>query len=214
MELNDIVYGNPPLEWFESWKHEGKEKFNLAKEKGVIDEFISKYPCPTNDSETTRKELEYLASKSKELSEDEKGLAIMLDENQYEFFAQLCSHLGGNTTAEQFEKYVGQYWGIISYIKFKINRPRPFQLAPYYKLPVFPLILTNSANSSAYPSGHVFEYLLILDYLKKLHPEHKSKLAEVYKKIRHTREWLSVHYPSDTVGAEKLFLLLKEKGIV
>jgi hypothetical protein len=214
MELNDIVYGNPPLEWFDSWKLEGKDKFELAQQKGVIEEFLSNHPCPENDSDTTKKELEYLASKPKQISEEEEGLAIILDENHYDFFEQLCSQLGGNTTAEQFEKYVGQYWGIISYIKHKINRPRPFQLAPYYKLPVFPTVITNSANSASYPSGHVFEYLLILDYLKRLHPEHKSKLAEVYKKIRHTREWLAVHYPSDTIGSEKLFLLLKKKGVI
>jgi len=214
MELNDIVYGNPPLEWALSWKQEGKEKFNLAQQKGVIDEFLSKHPCPTNDSEITKKELEYLASKTKELSEEEEGLALMLDDSHYDFFEHICREFGGNTSAEQFEQYVGQYWGIISYLKYEINRPRPFQLASYRNIPLFPISNTSSGNSASYPSGHVFEYLLCLDYLKRLHPEHKSKLAEIYKKIRHTREWIGVHYPSDTIASEKLFLLLKKNGIV
>jgi acid phosphatase (class A) len=214
MELNEIVYGNPPLKWVTIWKEEGKEKFNLAKEQGVIDEFLSKYPCPTNDSDTTRKELEQLVSKTKELSEEERGLAEILDEDSFEFWEKLCRELGGNTSANQFQEYVEKFRGILCYLKFKINRPRPFQLASYYKIAVFPLMNTSSTNTASYPSGHTFEYLLILDYLKKIHPEHKSKLAEIYKKIRHTREWLGVHYPSDTVGAEKLFLLLKKNGIV
>jgi hypothetical protein len=216
MELNDIVYGNPPFDFVRSWKDEGLKKFQLSKEKGILEEFIKKYPHPKNDSEQTKNELKYLTEKGKSLTEKEKKLCKQLDDqtDMYNFFSKFAEKFGITVSAEELDKMTDEYWGIVSYIKFRLNRPRPFQLSYYYKLPLFPFVKSTSANSASYPSGHIFEFLLIIDYLTKKNPELKDKFGNLYKQIRNVREWSGVHYPSDTKGSEMLFKLLKEKGII
>lgn len=214
MEINDIAYGNPPLEYIKSWEDKGLEKFREAKQKGVLDEFISKYPHPANDSEETKAELKLLTEKTGKLTSEEKKLCDDLDEDIYEFFEKFCDKIGLDVREDELEAVADKYWGIVSYIKFKLNRPRPFQLGWYYKLKLFPNVQSKSANSAAYPSGHTFEFLLLIDYLTKKHPEHKEKFGQLYKKIRDVRILSGVHYPSDTKGSEILFKMLKDKGII
>lgn len=214
MEINDIAYGNPPLEYIKSWQDKGLEKFRTAKQSGVLDEFISKYPHPKNDSEETKSELKLLTEKTGNLTNEEQKLCKDLDEDLYEFFEKFCAKIGLDTTEDELEAEADKYWGIVSYIKFKLNRPRPFQLGWYYKLKLFPNVVSKSANSAAYPSGHTFEFLLLIDYLTKKHPEHKEKFAELYKKIRDVRILSGVHYPSDTKGSEILFKMMKDRGII
>ena len=42
---------------------------------------------------------------------------------------------------------------ILNFLKDVINRPRPYQLAKSYNIPLYPLIRTD-AMTAAYPSGH------------------------------------------------------------
>lgn len=213
INLNDIVYGNPPLKAIETIQGSGKEKLKLALDSGVIDEFLMHNPAPANDSEETLSELKELAAKGK-LTADENAICEALDEDIYGFFSEYAKRLGIEITAKELDDLTDKYWGIISYIKMKVNRPRPFQLAWYRGVRLFPNINAASANSASYPSGHTFEFLVIMDVLVKKSPETKAQLKALYEKIRNVREISGLHYPSDTKGSEELFGLLKSKGII
>jgi len=216
MELNDIVFGNPPLEDVLTLKEGGSAAFNRAKSAGLIDRFIKSYPPPANDSPETRKELEYLAKLTQSLTPEEKRLCQQLDPESgiYEFFSTELAGMGVQITPEAIDRITERYWGIVTFIKHRINRPRPNQLAHYHRIPLYPAIYSVSADTAAYPSGHTFEFLLITDFIRKRKPELTEKLDDLYRRIRRVREMSGLHYPSDTVGAERLFRMLKSEGII
>lgn len=214
IHINDIGYGNPPLEYLKSWEDKGLRKFGAAMKAGVIDRFIMDYPHPPNDSLHTQSELLYLESLTDNLTGEQMKLCKDMDEGHYHFYSLFCSTLGLEVSSEELEKMVEEYWGIISYIKFRLNRPRPYQLGWYYKLRLFPNVTSQSANSASYPSGHVFEFLLITDYLSKKFPQHSGTFNDLYLRIKNVRELSGVHYPSDTEGSEILFSMLKQANII
>ena len=53
---------------------------------------------------------------------------------------------------------------LILKLKYKYQRPRPYQLAQYYKLKLFPL-RSNSVGTPSFPSGHTIQSQLILGVL-------------------------------------------------
>jgi membrane-associated phospholipid phosphatase len=99
---------------------------------------------------------------------------------------------------------MGEFFGIdsqveplIFWLKDQINRPRPYQLARSYDLPLRPLIHTD-AMSASYPSGHAATAYLMSGYLGRKYPEHKTELDELGKRIAESRENTGIHFPSDT----------------
>lgn len=214
MEINDIIYGNPIKNDVLSWqKGETGKIFDKVKESGIIDEFIKKYPFPKNDSEETIRELKYLEKLGKNLSEKDIKFCEFLEKDLHLFFSLYLKKLNINESRDVL-KYESEKWlGIIDYLKQKFNRARPYQLAFAHKIPLYPNIATD-ASCSAYPSGHTFEFLILINYLTKKYPNKKEKFIDLYKKIRNVRELSGVHYPSDTNGSEILFKMLKDKKII
>lgn len=216
MELNDIVFGNPPLEDVLTLKSGGSAAFNRAKSAGLIDRFINDFPPPANDSEETIRELKGLAKLTQSLTPEEKRLCQQLDPESgiYEFFSTELADMGVRITPEAIDRITERYWGIVTFIKHRINRPRPHQLAHYHRIPLYPAIYSVTADTAAYPSGHTFEFLLIIDYITKQKPKLKTELMKLYRQIRRIREMAGLHYPSDTVGSERLFAMCKREGII
>ena len=97
-------------------------------------------------------------------------------------------------------------------LKYKFNRPRPYQIAEFYGIDLNGTEL-DSMKTPSYPSGHAAQgYLLGMHYSKK-YPEHRKKLTQLGEDIAHSRIIAKAHYPTDkTFGktlAEYLFTLIK-----
>lgn len=213
MEINDIIYGNPTQRQRDLLRGPGRERYEAAVAAGVVSEFL-KNPPPRNEDRKTAEELEHLTERIAELSDEEKRLCRELDSKPYDFFEREFTGMGIPIRAEELEKYIEPYLGILIYVKDWFNRPRPWQLAAIWDLPLYPVVNSGTANSASYPSGHTFEFLLIVDMMSRRHPEHLKEITDLYRRIREVREWSGLHYPSDTRGAERLFRLCKESGII
>jgi hypothetical protein len=81
-------------------------------------------------------------------------------------------------------------------LKFFYQRPRPYQVAQYYKAKLFPF-KSGSAISPSYPSGHSFQARLLTELIGNKYPEHYEFLKSLTHDISMSRMFLGLHFASD-----------------
>ena len=204
MSLDDIKYGNTTKEQNLKVKEDRSGIIKACEEKGIIKDILENYPFPTNTSDETKNELEYLTKLTKEASEEDLNFCKLIETNHYDFFVIVAKKLGLNVSKEEILKWVEDIDPVLFYLKDKFNRPRPYQLAKELNLPLYP-ITASDANSAAYPSGHTLDFLVILYHFGKMKPEIAEEVDELYHKIKRVRELSGLHYPSDRKISEYLF---------
>ena len=213
MSLDDIKYGNTTREQNLKAKEDRSGIIKACEEKGIIKDILENHPFPTNTSDETKNELEYLTKVTKEASEEDLNFCKLIETNHYDFFVIVAKKLGLNVSKEEILKWVEDIDPILFYLKDKFNRPRPYQLAKELNLPLYP-ITASDANSAAYPSGHTLDFLVILYHFGKMKLEAAEEIDELYHKIKRVREISGLHYPSDRTVSEYLFKqLIKNKLI-
>lgn len=213
MSLDDIKYGNTTREQNLKVKEDLSGIIKACEENGIIKDILENHPFPTNTSDETKNELEYLTKVTKEASEEDLNFCKLIETNHYDFFVIVAKKLGLNVSKEEILKWVEDIDPVLFYLKDKFNRPRPYQLAKELNLPLYP-ITASDANSAAYPSGHTLDFLVILYHFGKKKPEAAEELDELYHKIKRVREISGLHYPSDRKISEYLFKeLIKYKLI-
>jgi acid phosphatase (class A) len=213
MNLDNLKYGNPREEHVKKIAKDKGGVLRGALKAGIIQDIIQNYPPPKNSSSTTKKELEYLDTLTDSLSNRERRFCEVMEDSHYKWFQKIGEKLGITTTADELKELVSKVDPVIFYLKWKFNRPRPYQLAGELEIPLHPVIATD-ANSAAYPSGHTMDFLIIIHNFKKKKPELGEKLDELYKKVRHVREMSGVHYPSDRKISEILFKKLLDANLI
>ena len=204
MSLDDIKYGNTTREQNLKVKEDRSGIIKACEEKGIIKDILENYPFPTNTSDETKNELEYLTKLTKEASEEDLNFCKLIETNHYDFFVIVAKKLGLDVSEEEILKWVEDIDPVLFYLKDKFNRPRPYQLAKELNLPLYP-ITASDANSAAYPSGHTLDFLVILYHFGKMKPEIAEEVDELYHKIKRVRELSGLHYPSDRKISEYLF---------
>ena len=204
MSLDDIKYGNTTREQNLKVKEDRSGIIKACEEKGIIKDILENHPFPTNTSDETKNELEYLTKVTKEASEEDFNFCKLIETNHYDFFVIVAKKLGLDVSEEEILKWVEDIDPVLFYLKDKFNRPRPYQLAKELNLPLYP-ITASDANSAAYPSGHTLDFLVILYHFGKMKPEIAEEVDELYHKIKRVRELSGLHYPSDRKISEYLF---------
>lgn len=211
--VNDIFYGNQPidLQKFASLTNDNIKNWFISK--GLIDKFVQN--APKNDSEKTRKDLDVLLRKMKNVSPEDLIFARHIDDekNIPKAFIDLLSKYGIEVSEDEHLHIEGQSDAILFYLKEVINRPRPYQLAYYYKLELFPLIRTN-AMTAAYPSGHALVGFMMAGYYSKKYPEATADLKELGEKIAMSRENTGIHYPSDTEVSREIAKIIIDNNLL
>lgn len=101
--------------------------------------------------------------------------------------------------------YITEFYKIIQPIIYNIksfyNRPRPYQLAKYYNIPIS-IIITDTHDTAAYPSGHTVYSNLVANILNHMYPQiAKYELTSIVKQTGIGRMMQGVHYPSDNAAA-------------
>ena len=214
MNLDDIRFGNLRKSHFEKIKEDRAGMLSEALKAGVIKDIVENHPFPKNSSEETKKELEYLKEITDSATEDDKKFCDMMEDDHYKFFEKIAKSLGmEGITEEVIKDWTKDVDPIIFYLKNKFNRPRPYQLANYVDVDLYPIISTD-ANSGAYPSGHTMDFLVILFRFSKLRPDLVDKFNQIYERIENVRQLSGVHYPSDKKVSEILFSKLVKSGIL
>ena len=212
-DANTIVYGNPPIEYMEIIDGPDNHIKDWFVKEGLFDSI--KANAPANDSEITKADLQTLLEKTSNATAEEIQFARCVEDvsNLAQTFVDLLKENKIEITMGDFFSIDGQIEGILHFLKNEINRPRPYQLAKYYELPLFPLIRTD-AMSAAYPSGHALTAFVMSEYFATKYPGIATELREHGERIGNSREITGIHYPSDTAISREICKIIFENKLL
>jgi hypothetical protein len=199
-----LIYGNPSYESVELIKNS-----ILLREwirKGVFDELLT-YQYPLED--VTKQELWHLVELSKTVDTVRMKKIEAYENDLFLEMSIFLQSYGIDQSKEQVFANMEVYDPIMDYLKIKFNRPRPFQAAGYYEIPLYPKLKTDASHAS-YPSGHAFLALCFFDYYSKRYPKLRLDLLEFALDVKLSREEGGVHYPSDGIYSFKIYNHIKK----
>lgn len=198
MNLNQVTYGNPTKEY----------KLYLEKDSLVDDLFIKFKEdfFPSNDSELVKDELNELVDYVNSIS-DEENKAFLTRYKAYDrSLIQVITStfkLKGIDVETLCEDIINDIRNLIYKLKYFYQRPRPYQLAQYFKLKLFPYN-SFSASTPSYPSGHTLEACVILNVISDKYPNEYQFCKEMIDDIAYSRLYLGLHYPTDNDFAKEV----------
>lgn len=191
MELNQVTYGNPS----QSLKV-------LLSKKGLVDSLFEEFKnadMPSNDSELTKEELNEVAEGVLLLEDKENDYFLKRYKSYDRSLIQSLTTIfkqKGIDVEEVCTKIQDDVNPLIAKLKVHFNRPRPYQLANYYKLNLFPFD-SFSANSPSYPSGHTLQACVMLNVIGSMYPAQYKYCKNIIEDISESRINLGLHYRSD-----------------
>jgi hypothetical protein len=198
-----MIYGNPSYESVQAIKNS-----ILVREwnrLGVFDE-LKLMPYP--DEVTTQKELWYLVESATTVDEPRMKYIERVDRKLYEVMSEYLASYGVTVSWEEIKQQLDMYEPIIDYLKVIYNRPRPFQSAGVYGIPLYPRLKTDASDSS-YPGGHTLLSLFFRHIYMASHPELARPLMQFVLDVALTREQGGVHHPSDNLFSMRIYKHLK-----
>lgn len=199
-----MIYGNPSYHHVQQIKH--SILLQQWKSQGILKPLLGMpYPCEI----TTQGELWDLVAKSRMVSSHRLAWCNWIDDHLADACAEYVQTLGVTYESAYFQSVFDQYEPLITYLKIHYNRPRPFQAAGYYGIPLYPHIACGSTES-AYPSGHTFLALMAYHVVGKAHPELRKDLMKFVMDVKLSREELGVHYVSDGLFAFQVYRQVKK----
>lgn len=212
-DVNQVQYGNPPIEYIEIIQKPDDQIKEWFIKQGLAD--IIKNSAPGNDSEITKQDLQLLIEKMANITAEEIQFARYVEsvDNLAQSFIDILKENGVEITMGDFFSIDSQTEGILHFLKNEINRPRPYQLAKCYDLPIYPLIRTD-AMSASYPSGHALTGFMTSEYYANKYPEIAKQLREHGEKIAYSRELTGIHYPSDTEISREICKIIMENKLI
>lgn len=157
---------------------------------------------PANSSPETRAELATIKA-SQEQHPDAAGLEQKYDDSFEWAFAKCLEKAGLEWDAVWFKQLIDEAASITIRLKYKFNRPRPFQLGPKVGINVCKE-QSSTAKTPAYPSGHSAQSRLVALVLAKQYPELEKKLIKIADEISLSRLVGGHHFPSDIEYGEFL----------
>lgn len=192
MNLDLIAYGNPNQNHV-SWLNRESYLDTLFAE-------ITHFTFPKNSSEATKEELNYLITRIKETQVDKEKqklyqtFDIYLDEYYIKFLSQY--DIPREKVQPVIESIHDDIKPLIVKLKYFFQRPRPFQLAYYYKLKLMSF-MTLGADSPSFPSGHAIESKVLSEVLGNMFPQLYAPLSKIADEVCDSRIGLGIHYQSD-----------------
>lgn len=196
MDISEIKYGNPNV----------IQKDFLSRET-YLDSLLSditNYPPPRNEDviKDELNELVRMVNITMSHNDAEKRYLIY-DKHLLRFFKNALAEKGSETQfaiAKLVDDIFEDTSTLLTKIKFHFNRARPFQIASYYKIPLYPYPSV-SADSPSYISGHAFQAKIICEVLGNTFPESYGYFRKLSRDISFSRIYLGLHYMSDIDAA-------------
>jgi len=180
-------------------------KDNLFKDLDLSG--FKKESPPADDSDETKKEMEYLSS-----IDLDKRFVQEKDDIAGNFFDFLDSK-NVKYDKDLIEKIKKDSVDVIQELKKHFKRPRPFKLNDDFKDPSM-----KSTRGYAYPSGHSTQSNLLGLILTKFYPKYEKDFKKIVKDIVYSRQMAKAHYPSDIKMGKKLaksmFEYLKDNDLI
>jgi hypothetical protein len=190
--LDRMQYGQP------SKKHAKKLAKGPKLDKIQLDwTHVPSKMHPVTSSGITRAELICQANDISAMSEDEQeAIRNKHDEDFLWHFEDYCKQNDLDYDEEYYKQLVKEAKYIILAIKYKFNRPRPYQAAPVLGIDLN-VSQTPTASSPSYPSGHSAQSSLVANVLSKLYPEHTQAFENIADQVSYSRYIGGLHYKSD-----------------
>lgn len=198
MEFNNLTYGNP-----------AHDQLVFIKGTCLVDNLFDTFKdsiIPKNDSELVKEELNEIADALAVVSQPENQnylkRYLAYDRNLIQALTSIFKEKDIEVE-ELITEVVKDIQNLIYKLKFHFQRPRPYQLAQYYKLKLFPY-KSFSAHTPAYPSGHTIEAIVILNVVGNKYPTEYQYCKELIEDIAYSRIYLGHHFPSDNDGGREI----------
>ena len=192
--LNDMVFSK-------TIKPKHKKRMNLETKLFPNNPKLSMTPPPANDSNKTRAEIFYLLSYNDGVIDNEMVQAY---DDIVKAFIPIVEKNGVQVSKDELQEILNQTSKFTLQLKYKFNRPRPYQIAEHYGIEDFKRHNLDTAKSPSYPSGHALQGRLIGLILTDKDPKHQNEYMAVSQKISDSRIMARAHYESDKVYGEKL----------
>ena len=145
---------------------------------------------PENDSSLTLKEIKYLAEIKPSQEVAEMGDDVLKN------FMDLIEKHDVNVSEEFIDRIIKESAKFIMDLKYKFNRPRPFQVAEFYHIDLNGTQL-DSMKTPSFPSGHAVQGYLIGEYLASVDNLNGYIYRDKAEEIAESRIIAKAHYPSD-----------------
>ena len=140
LELNEMTYNEGANE-----KHQSRIDQPITLFEDIS---ISLQPFPENTSKKTLEEVRYLA----EIEED--GEFVKEHDKVAKVFGKLHKDLELEYNQDEAKKYLRESAKYIMELKYKHQRPRPYQIAKFYNIDLNGVDL-DSMKTPSYPSGEI-----------------------------------------------------------
>ena len=154
--------------------------------------------CPENGSIDTKNELLRMAADIDQMDEDDREDIVEKYDEFLDNFEKICTKEYLIFPKEYMDALINESVYIITKLKWKYNRPRPYQLAPVLQIPL-KFNIKESAKSPSFPSGHAIQSKLVANILSITFPEMEEKFQKLADKIAYSRYIGGFHFPSDLV---------------
>jgi hypothetical protein len=173
---------------------------------------LTQFTFPSNTSQDVVGEMNELVALTQELAESEEvqSMFYAYDQNMPIIFKKfLIAHgVSKDEASSLIDSILYDINPLVLKLKYYFQRPRPFQLAYYYKLK---LIAFNSCSDQtpSYPSGHALQSRVFAYVIGDKYPKLYKKVHDLADKVANSRLYMGLHYQSDidfaTLVAEKIY---------
>ena len=175
-------------------KPKHKKRMNLETKLFPNNLKLTIKPPPPNDSNKTRAEVFYLLSYNDGVIDNEMVQAY---DDIVKAFMPAVEKNGVQVSKENLNQIIHESGKFVTELKYKFNRPRPYQIAKHYGIKDFKIHNLDTAKSPSYPSGHAMQGRVIARYLSDKDPENKNEYMMIGHNISESRIMARAHYVSD-----------------
>ena len=167
--------------------------YTVLRYISILPTYTPLYPDNYKDSKIT-------ASFMKNRTNKQISLFYKTDDTVSNAFTEIVPE-----TVEELTNLYSNYTPLILFLKYFINRARPAQVNNYIKNN---MLVSYSADTPAYPSGHSFQAYILACKLSKKYPERKKQLFALAEDCGYARIIAGLHYSSDHEFSKRLVKML------
>tara|TARA_B100000524_G_C23551133_1_gene334841 strand:- start:7 stop:648 length:642 start_codon:yes stop_codon:yes gene_type:complete len=185
--LKDMVFSK-------SIKPKHKKRMEIETKLFPSNPKLTITPPPINNSNKTRAEVFYLLSYNDGVIDNEMVQAY--DDIEKAFMPAVEKN-GVQVSSDELGQIIKESSKFVMKLKYKFNRPRPYQIAEHYGIEDFKRHKLDTAKTPSYPSGHAMQGRLIALYLSDKDPSNRKEYMMIGHNISESRIMARAHYPSD-----------------
>ena len=167
--LKDMVFSK-------SIKPKHKKRMGIETKLFPSNPKLTITPPPANDSNETRTELFKLLAYNDRVID--RGMVEKYDD-MIKPFMELVEKHNVDVTKDDLQQIIDEGAKFTLKIKYKYNRPRPYQIAEHYGIEDFKRHKLDTAKTPSYPSGHALQGRLIGLILTDKDPKHQNEYMAV-----------------------------------